>query len=228
MKKRIICTFICMLMIALSLQIPTTALSDNNVNAEIKKNVNEDSISLKPLIRLTTGVFDDVHEITDPEGDTPFDYIDVVWASFYENSNEPEYLYAALKISNLRDITGCVYAIHWYFDNVHYDVGFHNGIISPYREFKTWSSGCYPKQRYIDTWNDSLNSGSFDLQNDIIIWKVHKSCIGSPQPGDILTHSSVLTAQSISINRVIQFGRFSKFFSDHSDPLESIDYIIQF
>jgi hypothetical protein len=198
MKIKIVGLFVCMLLIALSFQIPATAL------------------------------FDDAHEITDEEGDTRFDYVDVVWASFYENPDEPEYLYAALKISNLQDKIGCVYAIHWYLDNVHYAVGIHNGMMIPYREFKSWGSDYYEKRSYIDTWNDSLNSGSFDLQNSIISWKVHKSCIGSPQPGDVLTHSFVFTAQRISIFGLIPFGIFFKSFFDESDPSESIDYIIQY
>ena len=198
MKKKIVGLFMCMLMIALSLQTPATAL------------------------------FDDVHEITDEVGDTRFDYVDVVWASFYENPDEPDYLYMALQISNLQDKIGCVYAIHWYLDNVHYDVGFHNGIIIPHFEFKKWSSHYYERRTPIDIWNDSLNSGSSDLQNNIIIWKIYKSCIGSPQPGDVLTHSSVFTAQRISRLGYIPFGKLFSSFSDGTNSSESIDYIIQY
>jgi len=198
MKKKIVGLFMCMLMIALSLQIPATAL------------------------------FDDVHEITDEVGDTRFDYVDVVWASFYENPDEPQYLYAAVKISNLQDKIGCVYALHWYFDNAHYDVAFINGIMIPHREFRHWYSDYYEKRAPIVTWNESLNSGSFDLQNSIIIWKIHKSSIGSLQPGDILTYSSVFTAQRISFLGFLPFGQILSSFSDGTDPSESIDYIIQY
>jgi len=195
MKKKIVGLFVSILMITLLFQIPATALSD------------------------------DVHEITDEEGDTRFDYVDAIWASFYENPDEPEYLYAALKISNLQDKIGCVYAIHWYFDNAHYSIGFHNGMMIPYRELTSWDSLYYEKRSYIDTWNDSLNRGSFDLQNSILIWKVHKSCIGSPQPGDVISHSFVFTAQRISIYGLIPFGRLFSSFADGSEPSESIDYI---
>ena len=198
MKQKIVGLFVCMLMVVLVFQMPGTAFSD------------------------------DVHEITDDEGDTRFEYVDVVWASFYENADQPQYLYAALQISNLQEKKGCVYAIHWYFNDVHYDTALHNGLMLPPLRFKIWSSDYYDKRTPMKTWNDTLNSGSFDPQNDVIIWTLHKSCIGFPQPGDILTHAYVFTAQRIANLGLIPFGRLFMSFSDSSDSSASLNYIIQY
>lgn len=215
MKKEISGILVCMLVI-------TTLLPITGATVIYAGNK-----SVKPLVETIAASDGDDPEITDEEGDTLFDYVDILWASFYENPDEPEYLYAALKISNLKDKIGCVYAIHWYFDGVHYDTAFRNGVLIPRNDYDHWSCNYY-ERRPIDTWNESLNSGSFDLETSIITWKVHKSCIGNPQPGDVLTHAYVFTAQRISKLGLIPFGKLFRYFGDGTSYLDSKDYIIQY
>ncbi len=217
-------TILCLLVTAVFL-IPISAVNNEVItveNSEIETDV--------PSTILTVGCNEegDDPEITDDEGDTLFDYIDVLWASFYEESNEPEYLYVALKIANLKDKIGCVYAVHWYYDDVHYDTAFRNGVFIPRMDFKSWRCDFYILRTPIDTWNESYNSGSFDLETGIITWRIHKSCMGDPQPGDVLTQSYVFTAQRISKLGLIPLRRLFRSFSDSTDSLESEDYIIQY
>jgi len=217
MKKAIIC-----LLVATLFLMPITAVKDDTITSGENK-VKIDS----PLAPNAVYTGDDEPEITDDEGDVLFDYIDVLWASFYENSNEPDYLYAELKITNLKERLGCVYAIHWYYNGIHYYVCFRNGVLIPPMIFKQWSCGYYEERTLINTWNDSLCQGSFDLENGIIKWKIHKSCIGNPQPGDVITHSYAFTAQRISKIGLIPFALLFASFSDSTSPLDSKDYIIQ-
>ena len=181
-------------------------------------------VAISPMASIAR--YDDP-EITDEEGDTRFSYVDIVWGSFYEESNEPEYLFVALKIADLKDKIGTVYAVHWYYNGVHYDVGFHNGIMIPHQVFKHWSCNYYNKRgNPIDTWNDSYNSGSFDLDTGIITWKILKNCVGDPQPGDSLTTPYGFSAQRISKLGLIPFWFLFESFADGTPY--GTDYIIQF
>lgn len=170
---------------------------------------------------------EDELEIVDEEGDTLFDYVDAIWASFYEKPDEPEYLFITLKIANLQDKIGCVYAIHWKHDDIHYDASFRNGVLFPQREFKSWHCHYYQLRRDIDTWDEQLNQGTFELESQIT-WKLHKSTIGNPQPGDIIYYSYIFTAQRLSSFGLIPFKNLFRSFTDATDPLDSKDYIIQY
>ncbi|MBW1814827.1 MAG: hypothetical protein JRJ39_14495 [Deltaproteobacteria bacterium] len=214
------------LMIAVLFLLPISAVTN-----EITKTDLEEHTGLSQMPKGTICMkenYDDDPEITDEEGDTRFDYVDVVWASFYENPDEPEYLFAALKIANLQDAIGCVYAIHWDYNDAHYYVAFRNGVLFPPHEFKSWQCGFHWLRAAIDTWDDSLNSGFFNLETGIITWRVHKNCLDDPQQGDVLTQSYVFTAQRISKLGLIPLRNLFRSFSDSTDATESMEYIIQY
>lgn len=181
-------------------------------------------VAISPLVSIAR--YDD-HEITDDEGDTRFSYVDMIWGSFYEEPSEPEYLFVELKIADLQDKIGTVYAIHWYYDGVHYDVGFHNGIMIPPQVFKHFSCNYYNKRgNPIDTWNESSNRGSFDLDTGIIKWKILKNCVGDPQPGDSLTTPYSFSAQRISKLGLIPLWFIFGSFADGTPY--GTTYIVQF
>jgi hypothetical protein len=176
----------------------------------------------------TTTAYNDEHEITDQQGDTNYEYVDVIWGSFYEKSDEPEYLFVDLKIAELKDKIGTVYAIHWSHDGVHYDVSFRNGIMIPHTVFKKWDCDRYIWRRAISTWDPESNTGSLDLESGIISWKILKSCVGNPQPGDILTQPYAFTAQRISKMGLIPLRFFFRSLCDVTSDTDGIDYIIQY
>ena len=220
-RKVVLC-----LLVTLIFLLPISAVT----NEITEKDLEEHNV-LSNMLRGTMcvkGSYDDDPEITDEEGDTRFDYIDVVWASFYENPTEPEHLYISLKIANLKDMIGCVYAVHWYFDRAHYDTAFRNGVLIPRMDFKSWRCDYYLLRTPVDTWDESYNSGSFDLETGVITWRILKSCIGNPQPGDVLIQSYVFTAQRISKLGLIPLRNLFRSFSDSTDATESMEYIIQY
>ncbi len=217
MQKAVIC-----LLVATLFLMPITAVKDGTITS----GENKVKIDSPPAPNAVCNGGDEP-EITDAEGDTLFDYIDVLWASFYEDPNESDYLYIELKIANLKDRIGCVYAIHWYYNGTHYVAGLRNGILIPLKIFKQWFCAHYEGRRPVNnTWNNSLCDGYFDLEDSIIRWKIHKSCIGDPKPGDALTNSYVFTAQRISAMGFIPFGRLFASFSDATP--DGKDYIVQY
>ncbi len=66
-----------------------------------------------------------------------------------------------------------------------------------------------------------------DREKGIITWRIPKSGIGDPQPGDTLTKLCVFTAQRFG-GSLIPFGPFFRDLCDTTDPRESKDYIIQY
>ena len=174
-------------------------------------------------------------EIEDEE-DNIFDYIDAVSGWFYEKEDESEYLYVSLKLVDLTEHIGTVYAIHWKYNDVHYDVGLHNGIFIPRITEKHWSCNYYEpspiwfwREVPIGTWNSSSCSGSFDVDTEIITWKIHKNCIGNPQPGNELIRPHIFTAHRISKIGLIPFiGPISYQLSDATSMYESKNYTIQY
>lgn len=189
------------------------------------------------LLFLTFGVVSADDPNIEDEEDNRFDYIDAVSGWFYEESDEPEYLFISMQLVDLTEHIGTVYAIHWEYDDVHYDVGLHNGVFIPRVNEKHWSCDYYDqhpvwfwREKPISTWEETTNSGVFDVREDIITWKIHKDCIGNPQPGEVLTRSYIFTAHRISKVGLIPvfFIPFSYELSDATEPSESQDYIVQY
>ena len=189
------------------------------------------------LLSLTFSVVSaDDPNIVDEE-DNLFDYIDAVAGWFYENEDEPDYLFVSMQLVDLTDHIGTVYAIHWEYEGLHYDVGLHNGIFIPRVNEKNWGCHYYERnpllfwrERHVSTWDETTNSGVFDVDDDTITWKIHKDCIGDPQPGEALTDSYIFTAHRISKVGLIPvfFIPFSFELSDSTPSSESQDYVIKY
>jgi hypothetical protein len=114
-----------------------------------------------------------------------FDFIDIVSAWFYENSDEPDYLITSIKVKNL-DLKKqrAIYAMHFVHNEIEYTIGVH-----------THSDGSY-KHFIAGNRNEGYNAitGSFDLDNNIINFKIPKHFIGSPDKGDVLTKTDAWNA----------------------------------
>lgn len=192
-------------------------------------------IAVLLAMNIPAGSIDDP-EIVDEE-DNVFDYIDALSAWFHEDANEPEYLFVTMKLVDLSDHIGTVYAIHWEYNKIHYDVGLHNGRIFPRLTEKRWSCHYYKqhpiffwRETLVDTWNESTNNGIFDINENTVTWKIHKQCVGNPQPGETLNRPYLFTAQRISKLGLIPvfFIPFSYELSDASSSTEGQQYIIQY
>jgi hypothetical protein len=119
-----------------------------------------------------------------------FDFMDITSAWFYENPEQPEYLYSAIKLKNLDFINQrTIYAMHWEFDGKNYAVGVHvysNGDFQGFFAGETF--GIFNR---FGPYHDA--SGSFELENDLVIFEIPKNIIGNPEQGDILTNTDAWT-----------------------------------
>lgn len=189
------------------------------------------------LLSLTFGVVSaDDPNIVDEE-DNRLDYIDIIAGWFYETEEEPEYLYVSIQLADLTDHLGTVYAVHWEYDGVHYDVSFRNGIFFPHVDEQYWRCHYYERspllfwrEHEVPTWDETTNNGVFDVDDDTITWKIHKSCIGDLEPGDELVSSYIFTAQRLSKVGLIPtyLIPFSHELSDTTDPSQSETYVIKY
>ena len=131
-------------------------------------------------------------EITDEEGDAR-DYLDIVSAWFYEEPDNPDYLYIAIKIKDLSGgFLGRGYSIHWNLNDIVYASGLD---VYGFRGQKLWRSGEYGRGSVWEWRKMSTVQGSYGEEIGIITWEIPKSDIGNPQPGDILTDTCAYSCQ---------------------------------
>jgi hypothetical protein len=112
-----------------------------------------------------------------------FDFLDIKSAWFYEESDEPEYLFASIKLNDLDVVSQrVVYSIHWKLDGERYAVGSHlynDGL----------NSSCFVGfDRHFSLFSNFKPAEVFfDLEEDIVTFKFSKLYAGDLQVGDILT-----------------------------------------
>jgi len=124
-----------------------------------------------------------------------FEFMDVTAANFYENKNEPDFLYVLIRINNLEYISlRTIYAIRWTFDGKHFAAGCHthsNGEFKWFfagRVFGLFDNWAYKKGLIKD-----ISDCIIDQENNLILLKIPKVIIGDPEPGDVLTQTNAWT-----------------------------------
>lgn len=196
--KKIIGMFVCVLLITTTLQITGTAIVDIKARNETKDFLGY-TFGYTDILSSMMGDEEDP-EITDEENDvvgplvaspilfkllTTFgvldieslDFVDITSAWFYENSDEPDYLYAAIKLKDLEfNNQRTIYSIFWTYDEKEWVAAVHvlsNGGIAMFGVTTEWAS------LEID--------GAFDTDNNIVAFQIPKDYVGNPEPGDALT-----------------------------------------
>jgi hypothetical protein len=165
MRKKICIPILVMLLI--TVVIPFNVIAGDEENPEIKDR------------RLDVKLFGIIGGI--PQ--SYFKHIDIISGWFYEDNNEPDYLFVSLKMRDLQstsDTLEALYSVCWIYNHVPYQtvVKLHsNGIFGSY---------------YVVVNNDKSYSceGTLDIEDNIITWRVPKDIIGNPQPGESLTTTS--------------------------------------
>jgi hypothetical protein len=153
-----------------------------------------------------------------------FDFMDITSAWFYENPDEPDYLFSVIKLKNLEFINQrTIYAMHWEFNDKYYAVGVHvhsNGDTIGFIAGETF--GLFNKNRYGPYYNAT---GIFDIENDKVIFKISKDVIGNLEPGDILTNTDAWTGLRFKYEALtIPFGgEVAKDWAGYGS-----DYVIQY
>ena len=133
MKKKIICIFVLTLLITTIL--PSTVIAGDETDPEI---------------------IDDV-------GDTPLSLLDIQAAWFYEQADEPDYLFVAMKITTLNENYIALFSIRWSYGGENYAAGVHTF----YFKESVFRSGL-PKQASYWQWRRMPEcDGIFDVENGI-------------------------------------------------------------
>ena len=130
-------------------------------------------------------IIDDENDIIGPRGNiitrNQFYYIDIISAWFFEDENEPDYLFISLKIKDLRLPVNSIFNVYWNYKDSTYIVQLANDIASR-------SSDRSVLIKYTDR-EISVEKIScrVDYDKNIITFKTPKRIIGDPRENDKLT-----------------------------------------
>ena len=224
MKKKIIGIFVVMLLISTILPITGTVFAGDEEDPEITDEEQENWDIFGPLIN--NPILFKIFQLLGIFDTSAFDTIDIVSAWIYENPDKPSYLYAGLKLENLEFINQrTVYSVHWECNGIKYVVGSHTHTNGQY-------ISCFGGK---DRKEQHEAEGSFDLENNIVTFKIHKDFVGNPQPGDILTTTWAWTALRFTFEPLtwLFLGELAKDYApgvdeETSEPEYGRDYIIQY
>ena len=176
------------------------------------------TIPILPLADRAIAKDKDNPEIEDDSGDVLFGCIDILSAWFYEDPDDTDFLYTAIKVKNLEyKLITTQYAIYWTYNR------------TIYFSFLSTSNKGSNSMCFICDISGNLNhiAGSCDLENDVIALKIPKKIIGNPQPDDVLIRPYAFSMFSLFGGILAQFGIY--FFSDYApDNRQGKDYIIQY
>ena len=197
MKRKIIGIFVCTLLIATMLPITGTVFADDEENPEI----------------------------VDVTGDTDLGFLDIESAWFYEKTDEPDYLFTALKIKDLKENFNAVFSIRWAYN----DVVYVSGLSTYYYKDKEFRGGLRQRATYWQWKSMPECIGVFDQNTDIITWKMLKSNIGNPQKGDVLTNTEASAVAGFPLSFIYFFtGKDYRDFAPDNYGDYGQDYIIQY
>jgi hypothetical protein len=164
-------------------------------------------------------------QITDDQNDTPLPFLDIKSAWFYENPDEPQYLFTALEVQTICLKTNAVLTIRWNLNGKDYVSAF---------DIKAFQKDVFrsgdPKRATHWQWIHMPEcEGTFDLTTNIITWKILKSNIGNPEKNDVLTNTRA-TAVPSGITSVLFFimGRDYRDFAPNQQGTYGSDYQIQY
>ena len=161
-------------------------------------------------------------EIQDKTGDM-FKQIDMVSIWFFEDVNQSNYLFVSFKMKDLVSRTRifeAIYVIDWNYKDNYYAASvnvFPNGA-SDFLCGKA-NDKCNDYESYV------ICDGTFDVDNDIITWKIPKDAIGNPEPGDTLIKIFANTHLRFPANK--RFPHIDLFKDLSWNALIKKDYTIQ-
>jgi len=164
-------------------------------------------------------------EIVDVTGDTDLGFLDIESAWFYENADEPDYLFTALKIKDLKEAFNAVFSIRWTYNGVVYV----SGLDTFYYRDKEFRGGLRQRATHWQWKNMPECSGVFDKDTNIITWKILKSDIGNPQKDDVLTNTETSAVPGFPLSFIYFFtGKDYRDFAPDNSGDYGQDYIIQY
>ena len=172
-------------------------------------------------------ITDDENDIIGPRGNIVtnerYNYLDIVSGWFFEKENEPDYLFASLKINNYGFRLNPMYFVNFNYGSYSYDVEFFNdilGILFARAGLVNWTEEPYEIQPI---------SHDVDLRNSIITFKIPKELIDNPKKDDKITHTYAWTTLQYGFINYYILKDFYFIWQDRGpDEGYGKDYIIQY
>ena len=176
MKKKIISTFFCMLLIATISPITGNVLAGDEENPEIE----------------------------DILGDART-YLDIEKVWFYENPAEPDMLYTVIKLGNPSSIPLKQHlTIHWEMNGEIYwtmcGVGYYGG------ERIFYNAGEGHDYWYDRAIIHDITGDFIEEEGGIVTCCIPKECVGNPEPGDVLTKTESQCFERFGLWGLMGFG----------------------
>ena len=143
-------------------------------------------------------------EIKDEVDNEVPDYLDIISAWFYENPDDPEYLFASLKLKEISYLRFKQHlTIHWEHNGVECAAGMFIGYGQPWFSFNAgYGHGWWFQEHYVNI------SGEYDLDIGVFTCKIPKEVINNPKKGDVLTNTQAVTFQRFGFIGRLGFDRF--------------------
>lgn len=218
--KRMISILICLMLVITALSLSVSAGDENDPEIQDPENDIIGTLVQHPVL----------FKILQSIGRMPvqsFEFMDITSAWFYESENEPNYLFASIKIKNLEYIPlRAIYAIRWTFNDKNYGASCHtysNGVFKWFAAgqiFGLLDNWAYKKGLIID-----LSDCIIDDEKNLVTLKIPKNIIGNPNPGDILTYTNAWTGLRF-IAEVLTYPFGGELAEDHTSY--GNNYIIQY
>jgi len=138
-----------------------------------------------PITGIVTAGSEEDPEIIDETDSNVVNYLDIISAWFFENEEEPDYLYTALKIKEINQYHPKQHlTVHWEYNGIPCASGMHIGYGNPWFDFSAgYGHGLWFKEHYQEI------TGEYDEETGIIICKIPKNIINDPQKGDVLENT---------------------------------------
>jgi len=126
-------------------------------------------------------------EIEDTIGDA-FGYLDIHSVWFYENEEEPDMLYVAMKINEpVYWHFQQTFAVFWKYNGNLYSCGLHLGF-GVGEDWEKYSAAKYPPNKYYPDYHYNL-TGKYSKSEGIITMELPKEFIGNPEKDEVLSET---------------------------------------
>lgn len=164
-------------------------------------------------------------EINDNIGDSDLIFLDIESVWFFEEQENPEYLYISMKMNDLKNNFSAVLSVRWTFNDIVYVAG----LDTFYFRDNVFRSGLRQRASNWQWTNMPESIGLFDMDTNIITWKILKSNIGNPQKGDVLTKTEASAVPGFPISLLYFFsGKDYRDFAPDTYGEYGLDYIIKY
>ena len=164
-------------------------------------------------------------EITDQAQDTILKHFDIISAWFFENPDEPNYLFISMKLNDLKNYwIGAAYLVEWTSSSGRWA----SSSILGTKMDNEWRCGDYSEGSNGKFDDLQLCDGTIDNANNIITWKVPKDKIGNPEPGDALTNTQAVTCIAGHYLFLLPLRSLPRFYDYAPNEGYGLDYIIKY